>query len=185
MYDLKLAGFALQTRWLWLQKTDSSCAWSELPINIGPEVQAFFRASTYTVIGNGRNTKFWDDRWIEGAAPSDIAPTLVRLVPSRVRKRLTVHQGLTTPNQPTLGYTQVQSRSEAMLSSGRLGRHFELKSYYGSHSGGVTGLMFTGQGMDSRREKSVTSATRRQRQLITFYAAAPSHESFSSASARL
>jgi hypothetical protein len=24
--DLKLAGYALQTRWLWLQKTDNSCA---------------------------------------------------------------------------------------------------------------------------------------------------------------
>ena len=31
--DLKLAGYTLQTRWLRLQKTDSSRAWSELPIN--------------------------------------------------------------------------------------------------------------------------------------------------------
>ena len=31
--DLKLTGYALQTRWLWLQKTDSARAWSELPIN--------------------------------------------------------------------------------------------------------------------------------------------------------
>ena len=54
------------------------------------------------------------------------------------------------PNQPTLGYTHVQSCSEARLSSGRLGHHSELKSSYGSHSGGVTGLMFTGQGMDSK-----------------------------------
>jgi len=60
-----------------------------------------------------------------------------------------------------------------------------VKSSYGSHSGGVTGLMFAGQGMDSRREKSVTSATRRRRQLITFCAAAPSHESFGSAFAKL
>ena len=56
--DLKLLGFTLQTRWLWLQKTDSSRAWSELLINIDPEVQALSRASTYTVIGDGRNTKF-------------------------------------------------------------------------------------------------------------------------------
>jgi hypothetical protein len=36
--DLKLAGFALQTRWLWLQKTDQSHAWSQLPIKTTPEV---------------------------------------------------------------------------------------------------------------------------------------------------
>jgi hypothetical protein len=53
--DLKLAGYALQTRWLWLQKTDSARAWSELPIKTDPQVQAFFRASTYTVIGDGRS----------------------------------------------------------------------------------------------------------------------------------
>lgn len=41
--DLKLAGFALQARWLWLQKTDSTRAWSELPLNVDREVHAFFR----------------------------------------------------------------------------------------------------------------------------------------------
>lgn len=52
--DLKLAGYALQTRWLWLQKTDNNRAWSELPINTEPQVQAFFRASTFTVIDDGK-----------------------------------------------------------------------------------------------------------------------------------
>ncbi|XP_066316048.1 uncharacterized protein [Miscanthus floridulus] len=70
--DLKLVGYALQTRWLWLQKTDSSRARSELPINAESE----------------------DDRWIQGQAPSDIAPNLVQLVPRRTRARLTVRQGL-------------------------------------------------------------------------------------------
>lgn len=37
--DLKLAGFALQTRWLWLQKVDNDRAWSQLPIKTAPEVQ--------------------------------------------------------------------------------------------------------------------------------------------------
>jgi hypothetical protein len=36
IYDLKLAGFALQTRWLWLQKTDDNRTWSELPIKVDP-----------------------------------------------------------------------------------------------------------------------------------------------------
>jgi hypothetical protein len=92
--DLKLAGFALQSRWLWLQKTDNSRAWSELPIKTDPEVQTFFRASTYTDIGDGMNALFWDDRWILGAAASDIAPNLVCMVSRRTRARHTVREGL-------------------------------------------------------------------------------------------
>jgi hypothetical protein len=49
--DLRLAGYALQSRWLWLQKTDSVRAWSELPLNMDSEDQAFFRASTFTEVG--------------------------------------------------------------------------------------------------------------------------------------
>lgn len=64
--DLRLTGYALQTRWLWLQKTDSERAWSQLPISTEPQVQAFFRASTYTLVGDGRTTLFWVDRWIQG-----------------------------------------------------------------------------------------------------------------------
>lgn len=60
--DLKLAGFALQARWLWLQKTYHDRAWSSLPIETCPEVQAFVKASTYTIIGDGRRTLFWEDR---------------------------------------------------------------------------------------------------------------------------
>ena len=36
--DLKLASFALQSRWLWLQKTDQDRAWSQLPIKVDPQV---------------------------------------------------------------------------------------------------------------------------------------------------
>ena len=56
--DLKLQGYALQARWLWLQKTDSDRAWSELPIKTAPEVQAFFRASTFYRVGDGRTALF-------------------------------------------------------------------------------------------------------------------------------
>jgi len=62
--DLKLAGYALQTRWLCLQKTDQDRAWSQLPIRTAPQVQAaFFRASTLMVLGDGRQALFWEDRW--------------------------------------------------------------------------------------------------------------------------
>jgi integrase len=53
--DLKLVGYALQTRWLWLQKTDSS---RKLPINADTQVRAFFCVSTYTELGDGANALF-------------------------------------------------------------------------------------------------------------------------------
>lgn len=92
--DLKLAGYALQTRWLWLQHSDQDRAWSQLPIKTVPQVQAFFEASTFTQIGDDRRTLFWQDRWIDGESVSDIAPYIYQLVPRRVRKLQTVRDGL-------------------------------------------------------------------------------------------
>ncbi|CAD6228770.1 unnamed protein product [Miscanthus lutarioriparius] len=56
--DLKLASFALQSRWLWLQKTDQDRAWSQLPIKVDPQVHTFFKASTITMVGNERRALF-------------------------------------------------------------------------------------------------------------------------------
>lgn len=92
---LEALGYALQTRWLWLRKTDSSRAWSQLPLDVDPQVMAFFRCSTYTSLGNGTTALFWEDRWLQQQAPVDLAPNLARLVPRRIRDQLTVRQGLT------------------------------------------------------------------------------------------
>ena len=92
--DLKLAGYTLQTKWLWLQKIDRDRAWSQLPIKTAPEVQAFFKASTFTVISNGRQALFWEDRWINGESVIDIAPCLYQLVAKRIRRRQSVRDGL-------------------------------------------------------------------------------------------
>lgn len=57
-------------------------------------MEAFFGASTYTVVGNGQHTLFWEDRWINGQAVNDIAPTLYPLVATRIQRRQTVRDGL-------------------------------------------------------------------------------------------
>jgi hypothetical protein len=88
--NLKLQGYALQTKWLWLQKTDNSRAWSQLPLRAEPEVLAFFRAST----GDGNTSLFWEDRWLNGADVAELAPNLVKQVPGAIRRRLSVRQGL-------------------------------------------------------------------------------------------
>jgi hypothetical protein len=56
--DLKLAVTAFEAKWLWLQKTDRDRAWAELPLKLTDKARAFFRASTYTVVGNGERTLF-------------------------------------------------------------------------------------------------------------------------------
>jgi hypothetical protein len=40
------------------KKTDQDRAWSQLLIQTAPQVQAFFRPSTYTLIGDGRQALF-------------------------------------------------------------------------------------------------------------------------------
>ena len=55
---------------------------------------AFFKASTYTLIGDGRQALFWEDKWIHGESVPDIARCLCQFVPPRTRRRQTVRQGL-------------------------------------------------------------------------------------------
>jgi hypothetical protein len=77
---------------------DSQRAWSQLPIKVDPQVYAFFCASTFTIVGDGRKALFWEDRWIDGEAPRDIAPNLFLMVPARTRAQMSVLQGLTDRN---------------------------------------------------------------------------------------
>ena len=93
--DLRLTSIALQTRWLWLQKVDQDRAWSSLPIASSKEVRAFFNASTYTVLVNGRSTHFWTGKWIQTQSVKDIAPALLAFVSQRDIKSTTVAEGIT------------------------------------------------------------------------------------------
>jgi hypothetical protein len=77
-----------------LQRTDDARTWSSLPLSIEPQVQVFFRASTYFELGNGKTTLFWGDKWLNQSAPADMAPNLARLVHKRIQSTLTVEQGL-------------------------------------------------------------------------------------------
>ena len=95
--NLKLSSWAMQTRWLWLQRTDESRAWSELPIQVDAQAEAFFRASITISVGDGMRTKFWTDRWLDGQSIHDIAPHLLTVVSARARKNRTVAQAM--PNR--------------------------------------------------------------------------------------
>jgi hypothetical protein len=92
--DFKLVNVAFEAKWLWLQSTDTSRAWSELPLKQSAEARDFFRASTRTVIGNSRRTLFWLDSWLDGVSIRTLAPTLLTFVPKRIANRLTVAEAL-------------------------------------------------------------------------------------------
>jgi hypothetical protein len=50
--------WALRMRWLWLQKTDPTSPWSDLPIKVPGKARAFFTDVVLTEVGDGTNTKF-------------------------------------------------------------------------------------------------------------------------------
>jgi hypothetical protein len=54
-----------------------------------------FFNSTYIRIGDGRNTPFWDARWLLGSAPKDFAPKLYNM--ARFKNRY-VHVELRNAN---------------------------------------------------------------------------------------
>ncbi|WVZ71862.1 hypothetical protein U9M48_020394 [Paspalum notatum var. saurae] len=57
--DLQLLGLALRVRWLWLQRTDHSKIWANLPQCFDNSVRGLFRAGTEVIIGDGNLALFW------------------------------------------------------------------------------------------------------------------------------
>jgi hypothetical protein len=92
--DLEIMGRALRTRWLWLKRTDSDQPWAQLPVQEDPTTEAFFKASITCVIGNGRNTIFWSDPWLDGECIISLAPDLLGTVSRRQQRQRMVATGL-------------------------------------------------------------------------------------------
>ena len=92
--DLQCFGYALRMRWLWMRRSEDNRPWHQLPDTHEPVVEAMFRASTYFELGDGHKALFWEDRWLEGRALSDIAPNLYTAVGPRTKKTRTVAQAL-------------------------------------------------------------------------------------------
>uniref|UniRef100_A0A453F1I3 Reverse transcriptase domain-containing protein n=1 Tax=Aegilops tauschii subsp. strangulata TaxID=200361 RepID=A0A453F1I3_AEGTS len=92
--DLERAGLALRLRWMWLAHTDTDRAWQGLDLQFSKEERVLFFASTTMMLGDGRTTLFWDDRWISGQSVREIAPLLYQCIPKQRRKTRTMADGL-------------------------------------------------------------------------------------------
>jgi hypothetical protein len=62
-----------------------------LPIQVLRNSQALFAAAMHIIVGNGKDTKFWTDRWLNGSSVAELAPNLLLAVST---KRCTVSQAL-------------------------------------------------------------------------------------------
>lgn len=79
----------------WLKCLDISkpCS-STLPDEVEPKVLSMFQASVSMLVGNGKNTLFWMEKWTDGEAIADLAPCLPQAVGPHIRKMRTVHDAL-------------------------------------------------------------------------------------------
>ncbi|KAM0885371.1 hypothetical protein ACQ4PT_030436 [Festuca glaucescens] len=93
LHNLRYMNLALQTRWLWLQKTDGAKPWGGMDLQVVAESVALFNTSVRIAIGSGETVLFWEDAWINGLTAKAIAPALVDLVRPSVRRRRTVREG--------------------------------------------------------------------------------------------
>ncbi|WVZ62943.1 hypothetical protein U9M48_012631 [Paspalum notatum var. saurae] len=59
------------------------------------QAQAFFAMATTSVVGNGAQTFFWTDRWLDGRSIEELAPRLFAVIPKRRIKQRTVQEALT------------------------------------------------------------------------------------------
>jgi hypothetical protein len=95
--NLRYMGWALQLRWLWFKKADPSRPWNRLKFPVPKQVRDFFSISVVTLVGNGQNTIFWKDRWLNGGTIADMAPEVVVAVAPKVACSKTFAQCL--PNR--------------------------------------------------------------------------------------
>jgi hypothetical protein len=87
--------WALQIRWLWLQKVDPSRPWQGLELSIHPTAAALFKVATESHVGRGNSIMFWLDKWIFGQSMTYLAPMVVDVVALRIQKKRTVEEALT------------------------------------------------------------------------------------------
>jgi len=93
--DLQRFVWALRALFLWLNKIDPGKPWASLPVTIHGCAQSLFAAAVTMVVGNGANTKFWTDRWLNGCSIEFVAPHLFACLPKKRVNRRTVQETLT------------------------------------------------------------------------------------------
>jgi hypothetical protein len=95
MLDFEVFSKALRLRWLWFQFTDPDRPWGGTEVPCTEIDKQLFRACTLVIVGNGERARFWQDSWLDGRAPRDVAPNLYKLA---WRKHNSVKEELVNQN---------------------------------------------------------------------------------------
>jgi hypothetical protein len=110
--NLRLQGLALRVRWEWLRRTDPSRPWQGLPLITDERARQVFDSLVQIMVGDGRRTLFWRDRWIDGKHATDVAPTLAGKIKTRAYNSRTVAQAMEN-NRWTGDFKEPLSEAEA------------------------------------------------------------------------
>jgi hypothetical protein len=94
LFDIRKLSWALRVRWPWLQLTDPDRPWNCFQLQVCREVQCLIDMAFITKVGDGSNSLFWKDRWLNGRGIKDIAPAVFDSVPKRIRNKRTVSEAL-------------------------------------------------------------------------------------------
>lgn len=76
---------ALRLRWLWHAWDHCERPWNKLLKVVDKTERELFFASTVVKVGNGKQTPFWEARWLDGTSPKELAPNLFSVTRYKTR----------------------------------------------------------------------------------------------------
>jgi hypothetical protein len=74
---------ALRLRWLWNEWNDNPKPWVGLGTPCSTLDKDLFAAATTVNVGDGKRASFWEDAWLHGVRPRDVAPLIFGLSKKR------------------------------------------------------------------------------------------------------
>lgn len=89
--DIECFNCALRLHWAWLEWSSDPRPWHGTPIPCDQTDRQLLSACTKITLGDGQRASFWKDRWLQGMAPSSMAPGQFALAR---RKNLSVKDAL-------------------------------------------------------------------------------------------
>jgi hypothetical protein len=69
-------------------------AMTVIDVQVHRNVSALFAVSMVSLVGDGKSTNFWTDRWLQGKNIHDLASALRAAVPNSIAKKRTVQEAL-------------------------------------------------------------------------------------------
>ncbi|KAI4985495.1 hypothetical protein ZWY2020_018125 [Hordeum vulgare] len=129
---------------------DHERPWKEFETNVPSDFLALFASAPRVTVGNGKDTLFWEDRWLDEVRLQEFAPALYAFVSARAKATRVVYYAVTlgswvqdvTPNMAfnalleyldlwkRLGHVQLEDTLDSIAWSWKVGGNFLVRSAY-------------------------------------------------------